>query len=247
MKIYADYHTHTIHSHGKGTVLENVAKANALGLEEIAISDHGPAHLFGVGIRNIQVLDQIRKEISTSMQVYPSVKVKLGIEANVTSITGDIDVTPEYIDKLDILQVGLHLMVRPERWLDGINRTVAHFLRGLSPNLKRRSRLLNTEAIINAVYKYNIDIITHPGHRLVIDTRELSRACAARGTAMEINTSHQNMTLELIEIAANEGVKFVIGSDAHHPDRVGNFARGIALAKAAGLTANQILNARPES
>lgn len=54
------------------------------------------------------------------------------------------------------------------------------------------------------------------------------------------------MTVELIEIAASEGVKFVIGSDAHHPSRIGDFEHGIALAKEAGLTPDLILNARPK-
>ena len=246
MEIFADYHTHTIHSHGKGTVLENVKRAGEIGLEEIAISDHGPSHLMGIGINNLEVLDQIRGEINAAVQVYPHVNVKLGIEANVTSINGDIDITPEYLDKLDIVQIGLHFMVKPEQLLDGLNRTALHLLRGLAPGIKRKSRLLNTEAIINAVYRHKFDIVTHPGHGFNIDTRELAKACAIRNTAFEINTSHKHMTVELIEIAASEGVKFVIGSDAHHPSRIGDFEHGIALAKEAGLTPDLILNARPK-
>ena len=244
MELFADYHTHTKHSHGRGTVLENVARASAIGLEEIAICDHGPAHLMGIGISNLRVLDTIRGEINASMEVYPDVRVKLGIEANVTSIAGDIDIPPEYLRKLDLVQVGLHLMVKPEQWLDGINRTAVHLLRGLTPSLKRKSRLLNTEALINAIYRHQIDIVTHPGHRFNIDTRELAKACAINNTAFEINTSHKNMTVELIKLAANEGVKFVIGSDAHHPNRVGDFEHGIALAKQAGLTPELVLNAK---
>ncbi|HHX02455.1 MAG TPA: PHP domain-containing protein [Firmicutes bacterium] len=244
MELFADYHTHTKHSHGKGKVLDNVAQAELIGLDEIAISDHGPGHMFGIGIKNLVVLDQIRSEIEASMQVHSNVQVKLGVEANVTSIHGDIDVSAEYIGKLDLLLVGLHLMVKPEQWLDGVNRTMMHCLRGLTPGLKRKTRLLNTEAIVNAVYRHPIDIITHPGHRFNIDSRELARACAARNTAFEINTSHKNMTIELIELAANEGVKFVIGSDAHHPSRVGDFKYGIDLAKKAGLTPDLVINAK---
>lgn len=244
MEIFADYHTHTIYSHGKGTVLDNVAAASKIGLAEIAISDHGPSHMMGIGIKDIKVLDQIRQDCEAAMKVYPNVRVKLGVESNVTSILGDIDIPKEYQQKLDILQVGLHLMVKPESWFDGLKRTAFHYLKHLSPGLKRKSRLLNTEAIVNAVYKHDIDIVTHPGHRFDIDTKELARACAQRGTALEINTSHDNISLDLIELAANEGVKFVIGSDAHHPSRIGDFSKGVALAKAAGLTAEQIINAR---
>lgn len=244
MELFADYHTHTIYSHGKGTVLDNVSAANKIGLAEIAISDHGPSHMAGIGMKNIAVLDLIRQDCQQAMLVFPDVKVKLGVEANVTSILGDIDIPLEYQKKLDVLQVGLHLMVRPEAWLDGLNRTAYHYLKHLSSGLRRKSRLLNTEAIVNAVYQHDIDIITHPGHRFDIDSRALARACAERNTAFEINTSHDNISLELIEVVAKEGVDFVIGSDAHHPSRVGDFARGIALAKAAGLTENQIRNAR---
>ncbi|HOB09322.1 MAG: PHP domain-containing protein [Limnochordia bacterium] len=244
MELFADYHTHTRHSHGKGTVLDNVARAAQIGLEEIAITDHGPRHMLGIGIRSLAVLDKTRSEIEAAAAVYPHVKVKLGVEANVTSIRGDIDVAPEYIEKLDLLLVGLHLMVKPEQWLDGLNRAAAHFLRGLTPGLKRKARLLNTEALVNAVNRHPIQIVTHPGHRFDIDTRALARACAARGAAFEINTSHQHMTVSLIKTAANEGVKFAISSDAHQPSRVGDFAYGVWLAGQAGLTPEMIVNAR---
>ena len=48
-----DHHTHTIYSHGKGTILDNVRVAAAKGIRSIAITDHGEytarAALFGRG------------------------------------------------------------------------------------------------------------------------------------------------------------------------------------------------------
>ncbi|WDC83585.1 PHP domain-containing protein [Caloramator sp. mosi_1] len=46
IKIIGDYHTHTIYSHGKGTIEDNVKAAINKGLKEIVISDHGPGHMF---------------------------------------------------------------------------------------------------------------------------------------------------------------------------------------------------------
>ena len=45
MILTADYHTHTPYSHGKNTVMENVAKAKEEGLKQLAISDHGFSHV----------------------------------------------------------------------------------------------------------------------------------------------------------------------------------------------------------
>ena len=60
-KMIADYHTHTIFSHGKGTIEDNVDWAIKKGLKEIAISDHGPGHLtYGVKRHSIPVM---REEI----------------------------------------------------------------------------------------------------------------------------------------------------------------------------------------
>ena len=45
-----------------------------------------------------------------------------------------------------------------------------------------------------------------------------------------------------IEKAANQGVKFVLSSDAHSPDKVGNIERALEKALNAGLTEEQIIN-----
>ena len=49
MKLLADLHTHSKHSrffHGKDSIMSMVYKANELGLQELAITDHGFKHLF---------------------------------------------------------------------------------------------------------------------------------------------------------------------------------------------------------
>ena len=57
MNLTADYHTHTPYSHGKGTVEENAARAKALGMKQIGITDHGFAQLaFGLRRRKVPAL-----------------------------------------------------------------------------------------------------------------------------------------------------------------------------------------------
>src|SRR5690554_3674055 len=64
MRGFADFHTHTVYSHGRGTIADNVAAARARGLAQVGMSDHGPANLFGVGVRGPSVFLRMRAEIA---------------------------------------------------------------------------------------------------------------------------------------------------------------------------------------
>lgn len=241
--LFADYHTHSQYSHGKGDIIGNLCTAWEKGLEEIAITDHGPALAFKLGVRDASVLLQIKAEINSLKPAFPNLKILCGVEANVLNREGDIDVPPEILQKMDIILVGLHPYIIPYN-LETL-RIVTYYLGSrFSRCLANKARLFNTEALIRAVERYKIDIITHPGLKLPIDTRELARACAQKGTALEINAGHEYQTREFIEIAAAEGAVFVVNSDAHHPEKVGCLEHGLALAKRAGLTAADIINAR---
>ena len=70
----------------------------------------------------------------------------------------------------------------------------------------------------------------------------IAKACAKKGTWMEISTWHDHMTVEEIRIAMKEDVKFIISSDAHTPDRVGSFIGGLERAFEAGLPLDRIVN-----
>ncbi|MDK2806118.1 MAG: putative hydrolase [Thermoanaerobacterium sp.] len=241
MKLFADYHTHTIFSHGKGTIEENVKAAIKMGLREIAITDHGPGHIF-FGIRRREY-KKIRDEIDRMNDKYPNIRVLMGVEANLISLNGDIDVDDELMKYLDILLMGYHTGVAPKDLYNCLHmfgkNAASKYLRSMKPIVRDQ----NTDAMIKAINKYNINIITHPGAKVDIDTRRLVMAAKSRGTALEINSSHGYMTVEYVRIAKSVGAKFVIDSDAHTPSRVGDFSRGIEIAREAGLTAKDIINA----
>ena len=106
MRITADYHTHTIYSHGKGTIRENVEEAIKKGLKAIGICDHGPGH-FLYGIKRDKIY-QMRKEVDRLNKEYKEIDILLGVEANIIGFDGTIDVDEEVIDMLDILLLGFH-------------------------------------------------------------------------------------------------------------------------------------------
>ncbi|MDF2531288.1 MAG: hypothetical protein K0Q65_869, partial [Clostridia bacterium] len=119
IKLYADYHTHTIYSHGTGTIMDNVMSARSKGLTEIAITDHGIRHLtFAVKKKNIAIM---RDEINRINEKCDGIKVLLGMECNIISSEGDIDMNDEIRKYLDILLVGYHMMVAPASLQDAWN------------------------------------------------------------------------------------------------------------------------------
>ncbi|MCK8817192.1 PHP domain-containing protein [Natroniella sulfidigena] len=241
MRLNADYHTHTLYSHGKGTIRENIEVAIAKGLERIAISDHGPA-CYGFGVRDAATFLEIKKEVDKYDQLYPEIKVLAGVEANVISLDGKLDLPRFILEELDVVLVGLHLPIKPVSWQDGVgiifNNVIVDKLKLKSKEIRKK----NTEALVNAIQNYKIDIITHPGYRINIDTQRLAREAAKRDTALEINASHGYLTEEFVKVAVSENVKFSLGSDAHKPVDVGEVKPALQVAKSAGLSVEDIIN-----
>lgn len=242
MKIIGDYHTHTVFSHGKGTIRDNVEAAIDKGLKEIAICDHGPGHqLYGVKKKEIfrmrKIIDELNKE-------YKEINIILGLEANVMDYRGNIDVDEEILEVLDILLLGFHYGIIPKH-KDA--RFKFYFLNPVSkvlPLLEKRMVKLNTQTLIKAINKYPVDLITHPGSKAKLDIKKLARAAYKRGTALEINSSHSQLSVKNIKIALTEKVEFYINSDAHRPSTVGNVSKGIERAVEAKVPIYRIKNAK---
>jgi putative hydrolase len=245
-RVFADYHTHTKYSRGAGTILDNAREAKRQGLEIIGIADHGPANWGHWAMTELGVFERIIAEAKSVEKEISGLTVLAGCEANIVSFQGDLDVPLKLQRKLDQVLAGFHTTIVPRKIHDGVKFIAGGALGLVSPTIKRRARNDNTKAIVAAVYNNEIDIITHPGWRISIDTPELARACAKTDTALEINAKHGVKSVSFIKAAAHQGVLFAIGSDAHRPDRVGRVEGGIKAALAAGLEPDQLLNVREE-
>ncbi|NMB26807.1 MAG: PHP domain-containing protein [Tissierellia bacterium] len=241
MKITGDYHTHTIYSHGTGTIRDNVEEAIEKGLREIAICDHGPGHrLYGIDKKDIV---KMREEVDRLNKEYKEINIFLGIEANVMDYDGTIDLDRNEIDMIDILLLGFHYGIVPKKLKDMF---MFYFLNPASkvlPFLKERMKALNTNAMIQAISKYPVDIITHPGSKARLDIKKVAEVAYKNNTALEINSHHSQLSVENIKIALRSKVQFYINSDAHKPSRVGNFEKGIQRALQAKIPIHRIKNA----
>lgn len=233
MKLIGDLHTHTVFSHGTGTVEQNVQAAIEKGLQQIAITDHGFLHLF----YNIKDADAYVSEIRRVRDAYrDKIEVLVGAEFNLMSLDGEIDMPPGMEDAFDVVMFGYHKMVR----IKGA-KNFFHFM--LPKSHSERAVELNTQAYINAMKRNKIDVISHPGYGIPIDKVAVAKAAKEYGTALEINAKHPEFTVEELKECAKTGVQFIIGSDAHSPQRVGDFEAAVKKAEAAGIEAAQIINA----
>ncbi|MBQ0099002.1 MAG: PHP domain-containing protein [Firmicutes bacterium] len=241
MKLSGDYHTHTIFSHGKGTILENAIKAKEMGLKEVGISDHGFAHsAFGIKRREIPKMASLCREASTET----GVNVLLGVESNIIGTDGTIDLSKKYYDYFDILLAGVHkfVMYKPISFVSTFAwDTLLSFFKNpfVSKGLIKRT----TKAYINVIKNNPIDVITHLNFCCYADAVEVCKCASDYGTFIELNAKKTHLTdEELSNIIAKTNVNFVIGSDAHTPSRVGEISLVNNLVERVGVPEDRIMN-----
>ncbi len=227
MAFLGDYHTHTIFSkrkgtlgkHATGTLEDNVRQASELGLKEIAITDHGFGHKLYCTYRNKIAL--MHSQVQELEKKY-NIRILIGVEANIISSKGDVDINQEDYSALDIVVCGYHPMARATSIKESFKWSFANMFAkifGYSKKLIER----NTQAYINAINNYDIDIISHPNVGAKIDIIKVGQAAVKRGTMLELNGKRLNYTQQEIDELVKMGVMFIAGSDAHGIDRIADF------------------------
>ena len=101
MRLYGDYHTHTIYTHGSGTVEDNVKSAIKRGLKQIAITEHSFSQAY-YGITPKEY-NEMRIEIQDLRNKYKGqIDILCGLESNLLDLDGTIDLAK---NKRDIVAV----------------------------------------------------------------------------------------------------------------------------------------------
>lgn len=217
MNFFGDYHTHTTFSHGKGTVFENAQSAKSRGLKEIVISDHGYGHLlYGMKKKDFENLKLQIKDAEEKT----GIKILLGVEANFTSINGDIDLDFASIENFDVITVGHHRFVK-SKWKDKFKL----FFPNIFGIKTKKQIMVNTATICLALEKYPIDILAHLKHGMAIDLEKVAKKAVETNTYIEINASKLIFTKQELDMMVGLGVKFVVSTDAHTPEKVGAFEK----------------------
>ena len=213
-----ELHCHsTWSSDGRNTLEEMALRAKVRGYRFLCITDH--SHYLRDGRLEAQW-----KEIDELNDRLGAFRVLRGIEANIRA-DGSLDVDDETLAELDWVVASLH----------------TSFDR--SP----------TERVLGAMDNPNVDCIGHlTGRRLLkrvgapVDVERVVARAAETGTALEINSQPDRLDMRdtHARLAGEAGVRIPITTDAHSVNALGYSELGVAQARRAWLTKEQILNTR---
>ena len=224
--VRGDLHCHTVVSDGRNTAAEMAAAARARGYDYLAITDHSASHGFGNDVPAAELRRQIElvHELDSGLEGF---RLLAGSEVNVLP-DGSLDYGDELLAELD--------------WVVG----------SLHSSFQMGEREM-TERMVRAIEHPLVDVIGHPTGRLIgrrepyaLDVERVVGAAATTGTFLEINANPNRRDLPdpYARLAAQAGVKLVVSSDAHGADTLEKMRFGVATARRAWLTADDVANSR---
>jgi DNA polymerase (family 10) len=214
-----EMHCHSTWSaDGKATIEEMALAAAARGYEFLCLTDHSHYLREGKIERQWEEVEKVNARIAPF-------RVLRGVEANITA-RGVVDVPDETLAELDWVVASLHT---------ALDR---------SP----------TERVLAAIDNPHVDCIGHltgrrlsrrPGADLDLDL-VVARAVET-GTSLEINGQPDRLDMRdtHARLAGAAGVLIPVNTDAHTTASLGYAELGVAVARRAWLTKEQVLNTRP--
>jgi DNA polymerase (family 10) len=225
--IRGDLHCHTTISDGRNSLEEMAEAARGRGYAYLAVTDHSATHGFGNHVtpqRLAQRIEEVR-ELNSGMRGF---RVLAGSEVNVMP-DGSLDYDEELLAELDWVIASVHT------------------------SFKISARAM-TERIVTAIEDPMVDCVGHLTGRLInrrepydVDVEKVAEAAARTGTMLEINgnPNRRDLSERHARLAAEAGVTICVNTDAHGTDTLSNIVYGLATARRAWLTADQVANTRP--
>lgn len=217
-------HNHTTDSDGVASLEEMAEAAGQRGWTFFGVADHSPAAFYANGVDGPRLRGQWARADAWNA-ANPGLRIVKGLEADILS-DGRLDIPDGCEPGLDYVVASVHSSFR-------------------------LTEEAQTERIVTAVRHPACRILGHPTGRLLlarpgyaVDLERVLDACAAAGVAVEINASPYRLDLDgrWARRALDKGLKLVINPDAHSIEGLDHVRWGVAVARRAGATAEDIVN-----
>jgi DNA polymerase (family 10) len=198
------------------------------GIKVIAFTDHSVSLGVTQGLsmedhkQQAAEIKKIQKQLGDSILVLHASEVEIKAD-------GTLDYPDEFLASLDLVVASLHTSLR-------------------------QPREKVTQRVINAIRNPHVDIIGHPTGRLFpdregadLDMDAVLKAAAETGVALEINAHPSRLDLDDVHArrAKELGIPISINTDAHSEEDMDLRFYGVAVARRAWLTKEDVINCWP--
>lgn len=221
-----DLQMHSEYSDGINSVEEMAEKAEKIGYDYIAITDHSPSSRVAGGLEKKDLKKQW-KDIENVGKKFKKLKILKGSEVDIKK-DGSLDYDDSVLKNFDVVVISIH----------------SNF------NMSKKDM---TERILRAMDNKYVNILAHPTARRIgkrkgieFDREKIFEKAAEKNIALEINASPERLDLNdsLIRFAKEKGVKFVINTDAHSKNGLENIKFGIGQARRGWLEKKDVINTK---
>lgn len=226
MLIEADLHCHSIaSSHAYSTVKEMAEAAAEKGVKAFALTDHAPSMPDAPHVWHFHNLHVLPEKIC-------GVRVIKGVEANIMSFDGNIDMTDFDLKDIEWVVASCHI-----------------------PVIKPGTVEENTKAYINLIKNNRaVDAIGHcTTKNYPVDFEKIAGVCKEYNRFIEINESSltykpgsRENAFELLRICKRLETMIVVNTDAHYCSLIGKTPVSEELIKAVEFPEKLIFNADAE-
>lgn len=233
LQMHTNFDIETSHDVGASSMKELVEAAVDRGYEYIAFTDHNPSQKGHDHVAINAILSK-RKEVIGELNdsLVKTVKGRTFKVFNSLEIDilpgGSLPINDAGLDLLDFALVSIHSSFKLER-------------------------AEMTKRVISALSHPKVKIFAHPTGRLLneresvsLDWDQIFDFCVKNNKVIEINADPHRLDLPdmLVREGKKHGVKFSLGTDAHHSSGLANMPYGVFVARRGWLTASDIINTR---
>jgi DNA polymerase (family 10) len=230
-ELRGDLQSHSTFSDGRLSVREMALAAAARGYEYFAVTDHGPRLTYMKHLGTAEISRQRAEVAAVNEELAGKMRLLHGIELNIGA-DGSLDYSDDVLAGFDLCVASVHSSFK-------------------------LSRGEQTRRLIGAISNPNVHVVGHPSGRRLdrregidFDVDEVAKAAARHGVALEINAHPWRLDLrdEHVRWAKRqEGVRFVISTDAHSAAELDNMHYGVATAQRGWAQTDEVINTWPLS
>lgn len=236
--IKADLHMHsnfdieTSHDLGQNSVDELIDKADSLGYEYIALTEHNPSQSGHSDKETIEILKRKRELVDKINESIKSIKGIRSIKKIFNSLEidilpdGSLPVPADGLATLDFALVSIHSSFN-------------------------KSRDEMTKRVLSALSQPKVLIFAHPTARKIneregveLNWEVIFDFMVKNNKFAEINCDPMRLDLPdfLVHEGLKKGMKFTLGTDTHHKDMMDNMIYGIANARRGWAEKRDVVN-----